>query len=129
MPGGCATGARPIDLHLKGFRALGAEVEENDEEFYVEAAAKNGLVGDALYLDFPSVGATQNIIMAATLAKGETVIENAAREPATHCPGRRRCSSRPSQSADSGKATQAACWERHRSSRTGGPTPPDRPDR
>lgn len=81
MPGGCAIGARPIDLHLKGFRALGAEVEENDEEFYVEAAAKNGLVGDALYLDFPSVGATQNIIMAATLAKGETVIENAAKEP------------------------------------------------
>ncbi len=56
-------------------------MEENDEEFYVEAAAKNGLVGDALYLDFPSVGATQNIIMAATLAKGETVIENAAKEP------------------------------------------------
>lgn len=81
MPGGCAIGARPIDLHLKGFRALGAEVTENEEEFYVEASARGGLKGDELYLDFPSVGATQNIIMAATLAKGETMIENAAKEP------------------------------------------------
>lgn len=81
MPGGCAIGARPIDLHLKGFRALGANVTENYEEFYVEATAPNGLKGDALYLDFPSVGATQNIIMAATLTKGETLIENAAKEP------------------------------------------------
>lgn len=81
MPGGCAIGARPIDLHLKGFRALGATVTENDEEFYVEASAPDGLIGDALYLDFPSVGATQNIIMAATLTRGETIIENAAKEP------------------------------------------------
>lgn len=81
MPGGCAIGARPIDLHLKGFRALGATVEENNEECYVEASAKGGLIGDTMYLDFPSVGATQNIVMAATMAKGETVIENAAKEP------------------------------------------------
>ncbi len=80
-PGGCAIGARPIDLHLKGFRALGAVVTENNEEFYVEASAPGGLVGNSMYLDFPSVGATQNIIMAASLSRGETVIENAAKEP------------------------------------------------
>ncbi len=78
MPGGCAIGSRPIDLHLKGLRALGATITQHDG--YVEAFAKK-LVGANIYLDFPSVGATQNIMMAATLAEGITVIENAAREP------------------------------------------------
>ncbi len=79
MPGGCAIGSRPIDLHLKGFIALGALVNENTN--VIGAKAANGLIGDIIYLDFPSVGATQNIMMAATHAKGETVIENAAKEP------------------------------------------------
>jgi len=78
MPGGCAIGTRPIDLHLKGFKALGAEVVS--ENGYVNSIAKN-LVGSDIYLDFPSVGATENIIMGATLAQGETIIENAAEEP------------------------------------------------
>ena len=68
MPGGCTIGARPIDLHLKGFRALGAETIVKD--YAVEAIApKGGLVGANIYLDFPSVGATENIMMAAVLAK------------------------------------------------------------
>ena len=79
LPGGCAIGSRPIDLHLKGFEALGAQIEQHDG--YVEAYAPDGLTGAEIYLDFPSVGATQNIMMAATLAKGKTVIQNAAREP------------------------------------------------
>ena len=80
MPGGCTIGARPIDLHLKGFEALGAEIVATEE--YVEAKApEGGLVGDSIYLDFPSVGATENIMMAAVLAKGTTYIENAAEEP------------------------------------------------
>ncbi|MDO5047732.1 MAG: UDP-N-acetylglucosamine 1-carboxyvinyltransferase [Anaerococcus sp.] len=78
-PGGCNIGARPIDLHLKGFNALGAESKIDYDEIAIEA--KDGLVGNEIYLDFPSVGATQNIMMAASLAKGETVIENAAKEP------------------------------------------------
>ena len=78
MPGGCAIGARPVDLHLKGFEALGAEV--NIQHGFVELKTKK-LTGNKVYLDFPSVGATENIIMAATLAEGTTVIENAAREP------------------------------------------------
>lgn len=78
MPGGCAIGSRPIDLHLKGLEALGAKVKRHDG--YIEAST-DGLVGANIYLDFPSVGATQNIMMAATLAKGTTVIENVAREP------------------------------------------------
>ena len=78
MPGGCAIGTRPIDLHLKGFKALGAEVD-NDHGVIGVRAEK--LIGDKIYLDFPSVGATQNIMMAATLAKGETIIDNAAMEP------------------------------------------------
>lgn len=82
MPGGCTIGKRPIDLHLKGFRALGAEVDIDEEkEIVTVSAGKDGLVGDAIYLDFPSVGATENILMAATLAKGTTIIENAAKEP------------------------------------------------
>lgn len=79
MPGGCAIGSRPIDLHLKGLEALGAEINRHDG--YIEAFAPNGLKGANIYLDFPSVGATQNIMMAATLAKGTTIIENVAREP------------------------------------------------
>ena len=79
MPGGCAIGSRPIDLHLKGFMALGALIVENTS--VIGAKAEKGLIGDIIYLDFPSVGATQNIMMAATHAKGETIIENAAKEP------------------------------------------------
>ncbi|MHC3377166.1 UDP-N-acetylglucosamine 1-carboxyvinyltransferase [Ligilactobacillus equi] len=78
MPGGCAIGSRPVDLHLKGLEALGAEIEQHDG--FIEAKTA-GLKGANIYLDFPSVGATQNIMMAATLAEGETIIENAAREP------------------------------------------------
>lgn len=78
-PGGCNIGKRPIDLHLKGFESLGAHTTMNNEE--ISSSAKNGLKGDVIYLDFPSVGATENIMMAATLADGETVIENAAKEP------------------------------------------------
>lgn len=80
LPGGCAIGARPIDLHLKGFEALGAELIRGDN--YVEAVAgPQGLIGETIYLDFPSVGATENIMMAAVLASGTTYIENAAEEP------------------------------------------------
>jgi len=82
LPGGCTIGKRPIDLHLKGFRALGAKVTEDIEnEVVTVELGPEGLVGDAIYLDFPSVGATENILMAATLAKGTTIIENAAKEP------------------------------------------------
>ncbi|MDD7285036.1 MAG: UDP-N-acetylglucosamine 1-carboxyvinyltransferase [Candidatus Fimisoma sp.] len=82
MPGGCAIGARPIDLHLKGFEALGAQIVKNDEAGFVEAVAgPQGLIGETIYLDFPSVGATENIMMAAVLADGTTYIENAAEEP------------------------------------------------
>ncbi|UQS85149.1 UDP-N-acetylglucosamine 1-carboxyvinyltransferase [Apilactobacillus apisilvae] len=79
LPGGCAIGSRPIDIHLKGFELLGATIKQHDG--YVEAFAENGLKGNDIYLDFPSVGATQNIMMAATLADGETTIENVAKEP------------------------------------------------
>lgn len=78
LPGGCNIGSRPIDLHLKGFIALGAEVIMGHG--YIEAVAPR-LTGGRIYLDFPSVGATENIMMAATLAQGTTVIENAAAEP------------------------------------------------
>lgn len=84
LPGGCAIGSRPIDLHLKGIRALGAEVAfvEGEDYDYVEAiAGPQGLIGDRIYLDFPSVGATENIMMAAVLADGTTFLENAAEEP------------------------------------------------
>jgi len=77
-PGGCAIGARPINLHLKGLEALGAKIEQSHG--YVEAKAA-GLRGAKIYLDLPSVGATENIMMAATLADGTTIIENAAKEP------------------------------------------------
>lgn len=79
MPGGCTIGKRPIDLHLKGFKALGATVIEEEDRVIIDAP--NGLKGDAIYLDFPSVGATENILMAAVLAEGVTIIENAAKEP------------------------------------------------
>lgn len=78
LPGGCNIGSRPIDLHLKGFNLLGAKVTE--DEASISAVAEE-LQGTTIYLDFPSVGATENIMMAATLAKGETYIENAAMEP------------------------------------------------
>ena len=79
-PGGCAIGARPIDLHLKGLEALGAIINRTDT--YVEAiAGPQGLIGDTIYLDFPSVGSTENIMMAAVLAQGITYLENAAEEP------------------------------------------------
>ena len=78
MPGGCAIGTRPIDLHLKGFKCLGADVDM--DHGFVEARTEK-LVGAKLYLDFPSVGATENIMMAASLAEGTTIIENAAEEP------------------------------------------------
>ena len=79
QPGGCAIGTRPIDLHLKGFEALGAEIIQGHG--FIEARAPKGLRGARVYLDFPSVGATENIMMAASLAKGQTIIENAAQEP------------------------------------------------
>lgn len=78
-PGGCNIGSRPIDLHLKGFEALGAINRVNNDEIAIEA--KEGLTGTEIYLDFPSVGATQNIMMAASLAEGKTILENAAKEP------------------------------------------------
>jgi UDP-N-acetylglucosamine 1-carboxyvinyltransferase len=78
LPGGCAIGSRPIDLHLKGFEAIGADITIGHG--YIEARAKR-LIGNRIYLDFPSVGATENIMMAATLAQGTTTIENAAEEP------------------------------------------------
>ena len=78
MPGGCTIGSRPIDLHLKGLEAMGAQITQTAG--YIEAKAER-LKGAHIYMDFPSVGATQNIMMAATLAQGTTVIENAAREP------------------------------------------------
>jgi len=79
LPGGCAIGARPVDLHLKGLEAMGAELDLRDG--YVHAKATGGLKGGVVDFPFVSVGATENILMAATLAKGTTVINNAAREP------------------------------------------------
>ena len=80
LPGGCTIGARPIDLHLMGFKALGAEIQL--EEGYVKATApKGGLQGADITFPFVSVGATENVMMGATLAKGETILRNAAQEP------------------------------------------------
>ncbi|WP_127114771.1 UDP-N-acetylglucosamine 1-carboxyvinyltransferase [Shimia sediminis] len=79
LPGGCAIGARPMDLHIHGLEALGAEIEL--KEGYLHAKAPGGLKGAEITLSFASVGATENILMAATLAKGTTVLHNAAREP------------------------------------------------
>ncbi|MCV3274343.1 UDP-N-acetylglucosamine 1-carboxyvinyltransferase [Roseobacter sinensis] len=79
LPGGCAIGARPVDLHLKALEAMGAELELKDG--YVHATARTGLKGGTVDFEFASVGATENALMAATLAKGTTVLNNAAREP------------------------------------------------
>jgi UDP-N-acetylglucosamine 1-carboxyvinyltransferase len=79
LPGGCAIGQRPIDQHLKGFEKMGATVEIGNG--YIEARVSGRLKGAKVYLDFPSVGATENIMMAATLAEGTTIIENCAKEP------------------------------------------------
>ncbi len=78
MPGGCTIGSRPIDLHLKGLEAMGAKISQSGGDI---TATAERLKGTNIYMDFPSVGATQNLMMAATLAHGTTVIENAAREP------------------------------------------------
>ena len=78
-PGGCNFGTRPIDMHIKGFEALGATVSQDDN--YVYADAPNGLRSSSIYFDIVSVGATVNLMLAATLAEGQTIIENAAREP------------------------------------------------
>ena len=79
LPGGCSIGSRPIDLHLKGLKQMGAEIEIQNG--VVHAHVKGRLRGRRIYLDFPSVGATENLMMAASLASGETIIENIAREP------------------------------------------------
>ena len=79
LPGGCAIGARPVDIHLKGLKKLGAKFKIKNG--YILASAKNGLIGKKIRLEKISVGATENLIMAACLAKGKTIIENAAREP------------------------------------------------
>nr|WP_207927384.1 UDP-N-acetylglucosamine 1-carboxyvinyltransferase [Streptococcus catagoni] len=78
MPGGCTIGSRPIDLHLKGLEAMGAKITQVNGDI---TATASKLKGASIYMDFPSVGATQNLMMAATLAEGTTVLENAAREP------------------------------------------------
>jgi len=79
LPGGCAIGSRPIDQHLKGFEAMGAKVQVGNG--FIEASVDGRLKGAKIYLDFPSVGATENIMMAASLAVGTTIIENVAKEP------------------------------------------------
>jgi UDP-N-acetylglucosamine 1-carboxyvinyltransferase len=79
LPGGCAIGSRPVDLHLKGLEALGAEIEVH--EGYIEATAKDGLKGGKIFFDTVTVTGTENILMAAVLAKGTSIIENAAKEP------------------------------------------------
>jgi len=79
LPGGCAIGARPMDLHIEGLEALGASIELRDG--YLHAEARSGLKGAQVTFGFASVGATENVMMAATLAKGTTVLNNAAREP------------------------------------------------
>lgn len=83
LPGGCAIGARPVDLHVRGLQALGAEVhiDHGMVHAYVSGKGRNRLKGAKIYLDYPSVGATETLMMAATLAEGETTIENAAQEP------------------------------------------------
>ena len=83
LPGGCAIGSRPIDQHLKGFEAMGAKVKIGNG--FIESYVHGKLQGAKIYLDFPSVGATENIMMAATLAEGTTIIENAAKEPEIVC--------------------------------------------
>ena len=89
FPGGCSIGARPINLHLKGFEALGAKVEEKDNLFIITA---DKLIGTKINLDFASVGATINLMLAAVKAEGTTIISNAAKEP--HKIGRASCRER-----------------------------------
>ena len=79
LPGGCSIGARPIDLHLKAFEAMGASITLADGN--IKAEVPQGLKGAQIYLDFPSVGATENVLMAAAMAEGKTILENAAEEP------------------------------------------------
>ncbi len=79
LPGGCAIGKRPINIHLQGLLKMGVEVDLYDD--HIEATAANGLIGSEMELDFPSVGASENLIMAATFAKGKTIIKNLAQEP------------------------------------------------
>ena len=79
LPGGCAIGTRPIDLHLKGFEALGAQIDIT--QGVIHASAPHGLKGARIYFDFPSVGATENVMMAASCAEGQTILENPALEP------------------------------------------------
>lgn len=79
LPGGCAIGSRPVDLHIKGFSAMGAEITQGHG--YIDVRANGRLKGSKIYLDFPSVGATENIMMAAAISDGQTIIENAAIEP------------------------------------------------
>jgi len=86
LPGGCAIGARPVDFHIKGFEALGAKIDLVDG--YVIASARDGLVGTTFELPFASVGATENLMTGAVLAKGRTVLKNTAREPETEDLGR-----------------------------------------
>lgn len=81
LPGGCAIGKRPVELHLKGLKALGATIDEEQLMRGIVDARADRLQGSTIYLDFPSVGATEVIIMAASLAEGTTVLENAAQEP------------------------------------------------
>lgn len=79
LPGGCAIGSRPVDLHIKGFSAMGAEITQGHG--YIDVRINGRLKGSKIYLDFPSVGATENIMMAAAISDGQTIIENAAIEP------------------------------------------------
>ena len=79
FPGGCAIGSRPVDIHLKGLEAMGAHIEVDGG--YIRARAPEGLKGAHIFMDVVTVGGTENLLMAATLAKGKTVLENAAREP------------------------------------------------
>ena len=81
LPGGCAIGKRPVELHLKGLKALGVNVDEEQLKRGIIDARADSLRGTTIYLDFPSVGATEVIIMAAALADGTTILENAAQEP------------------------------------------------
>jgi UDP-N-acetylglucosamine 1-carboxyvinyltransferase len=81
LPGGCQIGSRPVELHLKGLKALGAEVSIEGGIAHATARGNGRLKGARIYLDYPSVGATETIMMAATLAEGETILENAAQEP------------------------------------------------
>ncbi|XP_019194391.1 PREDICTED: uncharacterized protein LOC109188256 isoform X1 [Ipomoea nil] len=81
LPGGCDIGARPVDLYIKGLRALGAVVQLRDGKVHAHAANGKGLVGGKIWLDYPSVGATETLMMAASMAEGKTVLSNAAQEP------------------------------------------------